>query len=671
MSYFFSDHFRAALAADQAIMSGAKVQLVLFRFAPAMGTPNPNWTAARTVAELTAQTGWVQVSGISGYPLTLQLDVGTRVVGGSRYVMFSDYVFSGLAETAEVRAIGVLYVGTLNGQTNPLIFVTNTATGEVTNLSPADSLTASPDTTFPDQTNRWLFGWGTTTPEPVEGPLVISRGSPEFEVSGSQHAWLYPQRANMIANPNFEKPGTDFWSGNSLISRVSVAREPAFLTPGVGTVTSPNGGALPVEATWVFKIRGPMAGFDGQTMVAQWEGAGATYIIGRVKAPAGASSLSWYGTGALIFPQVLSPVPTGNIDTYAVSLKQNDDATHSRLISWRPESTGWVQHSTDSYTPKFTANTTNGNLRIGAYHPNLQGESYWEDRIYSVELRSGLDPAGGTVLWRFDAADYPGTGTSYQDPRGRTWTLTSDKAITVAADPSWAGSCDGTGGYAIMESNIFPTQMGEFPSEQWTVQLLARGAGKLKVGLVFWDADYRVTACDWGTTDDAEETWTLNPTTWTHIATHRHAPEANIAMLRLELQGSGLIIDKVLAERGYLKDWLYFDGDEKYGARDDFSWYGGANRQGASYSFWYNHRKAVTGRLFARTVDPNDPSANVTDEDMEEQGLVYRWVPAGITVVPHLDVLYPFDVQNPLPPKAAGVLARYSPSTRDGVSDPW
>jgi hypothetical protein len=70
-------------------------------------------------------------------------------------------------------------------------------------------------------------------------------------------------------------------------------------------------------------------------------------------------------------------------------------------------------------------------------------------------------------------------------------------------------------------------------------------------------------------------------------------------------------------------------------------------------------------------VDPNDPSANVTDEDMEEQGLVYRWVPAGITVVPHLDVLYPFDVQNPLPPKAAGVLARYSPSTRDGVSNPW
>jgi hypothetical protein len=79
----------------------------------------------------------------------------------------------------------------------------------------------------------------------------------------------------------------------------------------------------------------------------------------------------------------------------------------------------------------------------------------------------------------------------------------------------------------------------------------------------------------------------------------------------------------------------------------------------------------VTGRLFARTVDPNDPSQNVTDEDMEEQGLVYRWVPAGITVVPHLDIFYPFDAQNPLPPKAAGILPYWSTGTPDGVVSPW
>jgi hypothetical protein len=465
LSYFFTDHFRAQLSSDQTIMDAQQVRLVLFRQAPGLGTINPAWTAADTVAELIASgPGWAEVSGISGYPLTLQMAVGTRVLGGSKYVMFSSYPFDGLEQVAEVRAIGVVRVAALGGVSNPLIFVTNTPIGALTNLATADALTASPDTTFPDSTNRWLFGWSTApppaTPDPQEGPLVLSRGSPSFEVSGSQHAWLYPQRVNMIANPSFEAPGTNFWSGNGALSRVS-------------------GGA----------------------------------------------------------------------------------------------------------------------------------------------------PGGG----------------------------------------AWAGSCVGAGGYCIMESNTFSTLMGESYAEQWTIQLMATGSGKLKVGLVYWDSDYRSTGVDWG--DD--ELWDLTTGVWTHVATHRHGPDAAVAMVRLELHGTGLTIDRVLAERGYLKDWLYFDGDETYGMRDDFSWYGGANRRGASYSLWYNHRKAVTGRLFARTVDPNDPSQNVTDEDMEEQGLVYRWVPAGITVVPHLDIFYPWDPQNTVPAKPAGVLPYLTVGMPDGVDSPW
>ena len=56
----------------------------------------------------------------------------------------------------------------------------------------------------------------------------------------------------------------------------------------------------------------------------------------------------------------------------------------------------------------------------------------WGGRIHYVELRTGLNPAAGSVLWRFDANDYPGTGTVYTDPRGRTWTLTSAAAISAA-----------------------------------------------------------------------------------------------------------------------------------------------------------------------------------------------------------------------------------------------
>lgn len=40
-----------------------------------------------------------------------------------------------------------------------------------------------------------------------------------------------------------------------------------------------------------------------------------------------------------------------------------------------------------------------------------------------------VQPQADHVVWRFDAEDYPGTGLSYVDPRGRTWTLSAAGAI--------------------------------------------------------------------------------------------------------------------------------------------------------------------------------------------------------------------------------------------------
>jgi hypothetical protein len=49
-----------------------------------------------------------------------------------------------------------------------------------------------------------------------------------------------------------------------------------------------------------------------------------------------------------------------------------------------------------------------------------------------IQLDSSMpivQPQPDAVVWRFDANDYPGTGTSYVDPRGRTWTLSAAGAI--------------------------------------------------------------------------------------------------------------------------------------------------------------------------------------------------------------------------------------------------
>ena len=524
--YYFTDFFRDQLIANQNILDGAHVRVVLFRYAPSLEFIQDRWVGVQTVDDLLAFPGWSEVTA-PGYPLVTWINGSTRPISGSRYMTFSAYPFSDLTEPVEVEAIGFVYSGSLGGVTDPLMFVTTSPVGPVvTNIYPGDSLTANPDSTFPDTTNRWLMSWAVSRPDPIEGPLEFFRAPPTFEVSGSQHVWLYPQRANMIANPSFEKPGVAHWAGNGDVTRVSGGG------PGMNRV-----------------IKGELD--DSEDLPAEG--------------------------------------------------KAND-------------------------------------------HYLIDGE-----------------------VWSWNTLD--------ADPAKHKWVNTG----SMPAASAWAGQVAGVNGLCVLESNQFPTRLGEHDSDQWTIQLHAKGEGLCKVGLVSWDPDYRATMVDWGTgglasstTDDEEtESWRLSPDAWTHIATHRHAPQAHVAMVRIEARGATLTVDQVLAERGYLKDWLYFDGDNTYGARDDFSWYGGTNRKGDTYSLWYNNKKAVRGRLFARNVDPNDPALLVTDENMEEQGLVYRWVPAGITVTEHFDVFYPHDLALPVPIRPDTVLPYFDQENPDGVINPW
>lgn len=145
-------------------MTGATIRLVLFRQAPALsGDDLTEWTGYRTTSELNALPAWQELDGISGYPLSTTLAVSKRddtwESGINNYVMFTTFPFSSLNEPAPVAAIGVEFVGTLDGTVNPLIFVTNTPVGDGTNVYPDDSLTANPDTSFPDNSNRYMFAW--------------------------------------------------------------------------------------------------------------------------------------------------------------------------------------------------------------------------------------------------------------------------------------------------------------------------------------------------------------------------------------------------------------------------------------------------------------------------------------------------------------------------------
>ena len=456
MTAFFSSAFITALSATPGMISGSVVKCVLFREAPLFEFNDKRYIGMTTVAQLLAVPGWIPVSP-GGAPLANTITVGVRDEGKNNYTTFSSFPFTGLAPN-EVKAAAFLRPD------NTLIFVTNTPfAGEMRVVQDGDGITASPDSNLAGASNRWLFNWadkpdgGTEIITYSEGPLLLSLGPPDFEPAHTQHVWLYPQRANMIANPSFEKssPPTAYWTTNGTITRV---------------------------------------------------------------------------------PLVNPPISAG----------------------------------------RFA-----GRFQYGS-------------------------------------------------------------------------------GIVVAESNLFPTNR----DEHWTIQFMAKGVGDCKVGFVWWDDDYDQTSVDWGT-----ETWRLDPDVFVHISVCRSPVQTYQGMLRIECSSGDMTIDQVLCERGFLKDWSYFDGDTDYGMRDDFTWYGGEVRQGGSYSLWYNHKRAVFGRMFAREVEDDEL---VTDEVVASHGTSYQWVPAGTNVTPHLDVLYPNDLKLVVADKAPGVLS-YRATDADllGIRNPW
>ena len=175
--------------------------------------------------------------------------------------------------------------------------------------------------------------------------------------------------------------------------------------------------------------------------------------------------------------------------------------------------------------------------------------------------------------------------------------------------------------------------------------------------------------------------WTLT-NSWLSFRTLRRLYDVSYAALRLETNGTFLDIDRVCVEPGWLpanfNDWPYFDGDSSYGALDDYSWYGNKDRTAGTptrahqtYSCWYNHRRAVTGRLF-QWSDPEGPGSVFTDEEVAAQG---HGLPLGArrdSGPQHLDVLYPNDPQSEVPDVVGPVTARQVDANDPlGVTNPW
>jgi hypothetical protein len=205
--------------------------------------------------------------------------------------------------------------------------------------------------------------------------------------------------------------------------------EPGYLVPTLGFVSTPDPGVLPHECVFVAKVRGPMN--QNARLAAQFPGApNNAWTVMRLNGQIGYAYRASVD-GSTNNPNLVDafmPDATGADELIAFAINRNDGTSSVLQCFTSPNGSYWQPYAATTWAgPLPVPYDSPAPVTIGR---DVSGTVRWDGRLYWVELRTGLDPAGGTVLWRFDGHEYPGAGMDYTDPRGRTWTLSDAGCIT-------------------------------------------------------------------------------------------------------------------------------------------------------------------------------------------------------------------------------------------------
>ena len=203
-----------------------------------------------------------------------------------------------------------------------------------------------------------------------------------------------------------------------------------YLDAPVGSVSTPDSGPLPAACVWVMKLRPTNIMSSDHSFGGQWDAGTISWSLymqnGNFFVGLSLDGTTQYANsyaGAIN----ATTVPNG-VDVYFAMRIENDfNGTQGRVTIFRSaDGTNWTQVGLLTPTKWTVLHDSTGPIRGGV---RRVGSPPFQGRMYSMEMRTGIDPNAGTLLWRFDANDYPGTGLSYVDPRGKTWTLTTANAI--------------------------------------------------------------------------------------------------------------------------------------------------------------------------------------------------------------------------------------------------
>jgi hypothetical protein len=239
-------------------------------------------------------------------------------------------------------------------------------------------------------------------------------------------------------------PGVSFFTATvgGTVSVIDTSLVSALVPFAVsGNVSTPDPGPLPLQVTFVYKIKGPLIGTTDFSIAGQWQTSGDYSWLcqrrGPGTAPIGSPILYLSTNGSTSSPILPPTIPISpSVDEW-IALALDADTGTQRTLQVYTSTNGvtWTPNGALMTGPRYGTFDSASVLRVGSHGPT-GATAYFNGNIYYVEARTGLDPAAGDVLWRFDASDYPGGGaTSYVDPRGRTWTLTTAAVISAGHQP--------------------------------------------------------------------------------------------------------------------------------------------------------------------------------------------------------------------------------------------
>jgi len=204
---------------------------------------------------------------------------------------------------------------------------------------------------------------------------------------------------------------------------------PAYFIPPAAGASIPDAADLtitgPVRITMRVQPNGLTAVNSDQTFVAHWSltTTNSWYLAERQSQGGLIFGGSFDGSAQNIFQtlatsaELAAALPDGVDGWFGLQIEPQAGKL-TALTS--KDGTTWTPFGTPRTLSPFALFDSNQPLRVAS-----RGNAPWLGRIYWAQM-DRLTPDGHSagIVWRFDPAEYPGTGSTYTDPRSRVWTIT-------------------------------------------------------------------------------------------------------------------------------------------------------------------------------------------------------------------------------------------------------